>query len=308
MNRRLSFAVGKGGEWMIWNSAAECSEYLAQLAVTSLIEEAELTPKPGLVDKQNTGAHTDLNFELMIRSAHALRSTFADIARAAFQRTPSQILREEIAEIGRNGEKIMLEATGGTNTHKGAIWAIGLLTASAAMHKPGASPCDIARTAGELARYPDRYAPDQSTNGSRVRLRYGVTGAKGEAQQGFPHVRIIALPTLHKARNQGIPEPLARLDALVSLIAHLDDTCLLHRGGMAALRTAKENAKEIVALGGVSTAAGWKALQQLDNELLERNASPGGSADLLAATLFLDRLNHDVDGLPISNEKAMANV
>jgi triphosphoribosyl-dephospho-CoA synthase len=292
----------------MWHTAAACSEYLAQRAVAALIEEAELTPKPGLVDKQNAGAHTDLHFELMIRSAHALRSTFADIARAAFQRTPSQILREEIAEIGRHGETIMLEATGGTNTHKGAIWAVGLLTAGAAMLPPGASPWDIARTAGELARYPDRYAPAQRTNGARVQLRYGVTGAKGEAQQGFPHVTMIALPTLHQARKQGIPEHLARLDALVALIAHLDDTCLLHRGGMAALRIAKEMAKEIAALGGVSTAAGWKALHRLDRALLERNASPGGSADLLAATLFLDRLHRDADGLPVSNETVAANV
>lgn len=268
----------------------ECSEHLAELAVTALIEEAELTPKPGLVDKQNTGAHTDLNIELMIRSAQSLRTTFADIAYTAFQQKPSQRLREEIAEIGRHGERVMLQATGGTNTHKGAIWAIGLLTASAAIHRPGASASQIAFTAGELARYPDRYAPKISSNGSRVRQRYKVNGAKGEAQQGFPHVTDIALPTLYRAREEGIEEPLARLDALIALIAHLDDTCVLHRGGLDALRAAKEKAFSILTAGGVSTPPGWDALKELDAELLARNASPGGSADLLAAALFLDYL------------------
>lgn len=280
---------------MIWNNARECSEHLAGLAVSALIEEAELTPKPGLVDKQNAGAHTDLTIELMIRSAQSLRTTFTDMAYAAFQRKPSQCLREEIAEIGRHGEIIMLEATGGTNTHKGAIWALGLLTASAAIHQPVASSRQIAFTAGELARYSDRYAPELSSNGSRVQQRYKVSGARGEAQQGFPHVIDIALPALYRARDEGVKEPFARLDALIALIAHLDDTCVLHRGGMEALKAAKEKAFSILAAGGVSTPAGWNALKELDEELLACNASPGGSADLLAAALFLDGLPNRTD-------------
>ncbi|WP_017437313.1 triphosphoribosyl-dephospho-CoA synthase [Saccharococcus caldoxylosilyticus] len=275
---------------MIWNDAIQCSHYLSQLAVAALIEEAELTPKPGLVDQQNSGAHTDLTLEMMIRSAQALQTTFANIAYIAFQREPSQQLREEIAKIGRCGEKVMFETTGGINTHKGAIWALGLLVASAAMHKPGTPSKEIASTAGRIASYPDRYAPQQMSNGLKVQQRYGVPGARGEAQQGFPHVIHIALPTLHKARQNNIPETLARIDALISLIAYLDDTCILHRGGMEALITAKKLAKAIISVGGVSTSEGWNGLLQLDQELLTRNASPGGSADLLAAALFLDRL------------------
>ncbi|WP_078409839.1 triphosphoribosyl-dephospho-CoA synthase [Priestia abyssalis] len=278
---------------MVWNNAMECSEHLANLAVTALMEEAELTPKPGLVDKQNTGAHTDLTIELMIRSAQSLRTTFADIAYTAFERKPSQRLREEIAEIGRHGEKIMLTATGGTNTHKGAIWALGLLTASAAIHPPGTAACQIAFTAGELARYPDRYAPKEKSNGTRVQQRYKVSGARGEAQQGFPHVIDIALPALYRARDEGMEESYARLDALAALIAHLDDTCVLHRGGLEALTIAKEKAMKVLAAGGVSTLSGWNAIKELDAELLARNASPGGSADLLAAALFLDYLSKE---------------
>jgi triphosphoribosyl-dephospho-CoA synthase len=284
---------------VVWTSAAQCGEYLASQAVAALLEEARLTPKPGLVDEESTGAHEDLNIDLMIRSATALEGTFAEIGFTACRRNPGQLLREEIAEIGRKGEKIMLEATGGSNTHKGAIWAIGLLTAAAAMHEPGASPLEIASTAGKLACYPDRYAPRQSSNGSRVQRRYGVAGARGEAQQGFPHVIRIALPTLYRARQRGVSEPQARLDALVALIANLDDTCLLHRGGMEALLAAKEKANMILATGGVSTRIGWKLLRALDEELLARNASPGGSADLLAAALFLDRLHAGSGGGPV---------
>jgi triphosphoribosyl-dephospho-CoA synthase len=274
-----------------WKDASACRERLAHLAVTALIEEAELTPKPGLVDKKSTGSHTDLNIGLMLRSARALRGTFSQMADAAFQRQPSQFLREELAEIGRCGEQAMLEATGGTNTHKGAIWALGLLTASAAMHDLETSPEQLAKTAGAIARYPDRWMVKTETNGSKVRQRYGVAGAGEEAEQGFPHVINIALPILQNARDQGITELNARLDALVALIVHLDDTCILHRGGMQALLAAKSAARSVLNAGGTSTPEGWDALHQLNEELLARNASPGGSADLLAAALFLDSLS-----------------
>ena len=289
---------------MAWSNCATCSEYLADAAVTALVEEAELTPKPGLVDLQGSGAHTDLTIELMIRSAYSLRQTFAEIALAAFRLSPSQSLREEIARIGRQGENAMYAATGGTNTHKGAIWAIGLLVAGAAMRKREAAAEEIAAVAGELARFPDRFAPRQNTNGSRVRQRYGVAGARGEAQQGFPHVTTIALPALRNARRDGLPERLARIDALIALIATLDDTCLLHRGGEDALRVAKQKAGEIRAAGGVSTEAGWQGLGELDRELLLRHASPGGSADLLAAALFLDRLQADQPNITKGRELA----
>lgn len=274
-----------------WKSANDCEEILADLVVNALINEAELTPKPGLVDKHSSGAHTDLDIEVMRCSAQALRGTFAEMARAAFGQQPSQTLREQLAEIGRKGERVMFTATGGTNTHRGAIWALGLLTAGAAISGPHASFDRIASTASEIARYPDRFAPAQETNGSRVEQRYGISGARGEAQHGFPHVIHLALPTLKAARNRGVPESLARLDALVAIMSSLDDTCLLHRGGIEALKTAKQGAKRILSLGGTSTPEGWNALHQLDSDLLARNSSPGGSADLLAAALFLDSLH-----------------
>ncbi len=274
-----------------WDSEIECGELLGRLAVSALIEEAQLTPKPALVDRNTSGAHTDLNIDIMLRSAKALYSTFTEIGRVAFLQKPSQMMREKIAIIGRSGEEIMLNATGGTNTHKGAIWALGLLTAAAAINKPGTAAKEIAVTASEIARYSDTLATKKVSNGSLVIHKYGVQGAKGEAQNGFPHVVDIALPALYKARERGIPESFARIDTLIAIIGHLDDTCLLHRGGLEALMAAKNGARKVLKVGGTSTEAGWSALHKLDQELVNRNASPGGSADLLAATLFLDKLN-----------------
>jgi triphosphoribosyl-dephospho-CoA synthase len=282
------------------NEAAACAALLADLAVTALVEEAELTPKPALVDGRGPGAHADLDLAMMRRSAQALRTTFAALAGAAFGQRPGQALRERLGAVGRAGERVMRAATGGTNTHRGALWTLGLLVAGAAMSSARGSARRRAASAGAVARYRDRYAPAAPTNGSRVQECYGVPGARGEARQGFPHVIGVGLPRLRAARARGVPETFARLDALVAVMARLDDTCLLHRGGSDALAAARGGARAVLEAGGTSTPAGWRALRRLDAELLARNASPGGSADLLAATLFLDRLGQAVppDGPP----------
>jgi triphosphoribosyl-dephospho-CoA synthase len=260
--------------------------YLASLAVRALIEEAELTPKPALVDERGPGAHGDLSLMLMKCSAHCLRPSFELMALASFRQIPSQTLREELGALGRWAEQSMLLTTGGANTHRGAIWSLGLLVSAAAM---GANSLDeVAHRARQLASLPDWGAPKQQSNGSRVIQRYQVSGARGEAQAGFPHVLTIGLPILHRSRQQGSSETQARLDALLAIMASLDDTCLLHRGGLAALNTAQTGAAAVFAAGGTATVQGWELLQRLDRDLLALNASPGGSADLLAATLFLD--------------------
>jgi triphosphoribosyl-dephospho-CoA synthase len=272
------------------SARSRLATYLASLAVRALIEEAELTPKPALVDQRGHGAHADLSLMLMKCSARALRPSLELMALASFRQIPSQSLREELGAIGRWAEQSMLQATGGANTHRGAIWSLGLLVSAAAM---GAnSPDAVAYRASQLAGLPDWSAPKQESNGSRVIQRYQVSGSRGEAQAGFPHVRTIGLPILHRSRQQGSSETQARLDALLAIMASLDDTCLLHRGGLAALNTAQTGAAAVFGAGGTASVQGRELLERLDRDLLALNASPGGSADLLAATLFLDFLRN----------------
>ncbi|MFD1704590.1 triphosphoribosyl-dephospho-CoA synthase [Methylopila henanensis] len=262
---------------------------LADLAVSALIAEAELSPKPGLVDARGPGAHADVELGHFLASARALRPTFASLEAAARGRAPSQTLREDLAAIGRAGEAAMFAVTGGVNTHRGAIFALGLLVAAAAI-RPGASADEIRATAGEIARFPDRAAPPLDLNGARACRRYGVAGARGEAAAGFPHAQA-ALDMLQTRRAQGASETVARLDALLAVMTSLDDTCLLHRGGRLALRVTRLGARAVIAAGGATTPAGMAALRSLDRRLLALNASPGGAADMLAAALFLDALD-----------------
>jgi len=264
---------------------------IADLAVTALRAEAELTPKPGLVDGRGSGAHADMTVETLRDSAEALRTAFAQCASAAMELELGTELRAEIGVIGRVGEQHMLAATGGVNTHRGALWALGLLSAGAAR---GRGAGEAIAFAARLASVPDpalaACPPEQRSHGALVRHRFGVRGAAGEAQAGFPHVTAYALPTLLAARLDGADEDTARLDALLSLIAHLDDTCVLHRGGRSALRSMQAGAAAVLRAGGCRTAEGQRQFHSLDALCAQRRLSPGGSGDLLSATLFLDAL------------------
>jgi triphosphoribosyl-dephospho-CoA synthase len=263
---------------------------LADVAVEALIDEAILTPKPALVDRRGAGAHNDLDLDKLLCSARALHESFLQMALYSVGQVPDRALRAQLALLGRQGEVDMLAATGGSNAHRGAIWALGLLVAASVIGGSDSTPHELATLAGRIAAFPDRNASSRDSNGLRAGRRYGVIGAKGEAIAGFPHVITIGLPALWRARADGVNETCARLDALMAIMASLDDTCLLHRGGLPALAAAKLGARSVLALGGSSTGDGRHALLALDFKLRRLNASPGGCADLLAACLFIDRL------------------
>jgi triphosphoribosyl-dephospho-CoA synthase len=262
---------------------------LAGLARQALIAEAELTPKPGLVDRRGAGAHTDLSLSIMKCSAFAIEPYFYEMAFISEGAHASQALRERLAVIGRDAERAMLQATSGSNSHKGAIWILGLLVSAAALHIDNeVDALEIGATAKVIASFEDRATPRLVSHGDMVGKRFGVAGARGEALRGFPHVVDIGLPVLRSKRASGATEHVARLDTLLSIMSCLDDTCLLYRRGKTALIAAKEGALAVERAGGSGTPIGRQQLFCLDRRLLELGVSPGGSGDLLAATLFLD--------------------
>ncbi len=267
------------------------AERLATLAVDALIDEADLSPKPALVDRRGSGAHSDLHLGLMHASALSLWPAFHGMAEAGSRLAAIGLpLREALGQLGRDGEADMLRTTGGVNTHRGAIWALGLLTAAAALAPDERAAESVARRAGALACLPDRLAPQPLSHGRLVAQRYGVGGARAEAQAGFPAVIEHGLPQLRASRLAGHGEQNARLDALLAIMATLADTCVLYRAGPDGLAAMREGAHAVLQAGGSGTLAGRRRLHVLDQQLLALNASPGGAADLLAACLFIDRL------------------
>lgn len=265
------------------------ADRLADLAVDALIDEADLSPKPALVDRRGNGAHTDLHLGLMHASALALWPAFKEMAEAAQDIGEVGLpLREAIGRIGREGEQAMLATTNGVNTHRGAIWALGLLVTAAALQ-----PNSIALCAARLALLDDRYAPKPLSHGAQVAQRYGARGAREEAQLGFPSVLQRGLPQLQKSRANGVGEQNARLDALLAIMTELADTCVLYRAGEQGLHAMQGGAQAVLDAGGSASLTGRRRLHELDQQLIALNASPGGAADLLAATLLLDRIERD---------------
>ena len=273
------------------------AERLADLAVDALIDEADLSPKPALVDRRGNGAHTDLHLGLMHASALSLWSAFKEMAEAAIECGEIGLpLREAVGRIGREGEQAMLATTGGVNTHRGAIWALGLLVTAAALEPESSAASSITLRAARLALLDDRYAPRPLSHGAQVAQRYGARGAREEAQLGFPSVVQRALPQLKHSRAAGHGEQNARLDALLAIMTRLADTCVLYRAGEEGLQTMQLGAQAVLDAGGSASLAGRRRLHELDEQLIALNASPGGAADLLAACLFVDRIE-SCDGL-----------
>lgn len=271
------------------------AEELALLAAASLKDEANLFPKPGLVNWRSPGSHTDMTIEMMHASVDAISSSFkamADAAKKADRNNPESLsaLRMTVGAIGRAAEVAMLKATGGINTHRGAIYAQGLLTVAAGLaeERSALAAERVAALAGHIASIPDLgFEAPATSHGLVVRKRLGLPGAREEAQSGFEHVRLFALL---KSRKAGLSEAASQINALLALMATLPDTCIAHRGGLAGLQAVQSGAKQVLDLGGVGLPEGSAAYEALCRQMEEQKLSPGGSADLLAATLFLDRL------------------
>ena len=246
------------------------ADHLADLAVSALLEEAELTPKPGLVDARSSGAHRDMDLELFRRSAACLRSYFREAVLLGLSRADCM---PALQQAGRRAEQTMLDTTGGVNTHKGAVYAFGLLLAG--LGSVLARGGDLFAAAAALAEA--GLPPEDTTHGSEAKRRYGASGARGEALAGFPHAR----------RACGVLSGGGDLHAaLLTLLAEVEDTNLLHRGGREGLLFVQNAAAEILA---APIRQRIRLLSELDDVCIARNLSPGGCADLLAAGIFLHR-------------------
>ncbi|MDR6955531.1 triphosphoribosyl-dephospho-CoA synthase [Ancylobacter sp. 3268] len=263
--------------------------HIGRLAADALTAELDAWPKPGLVSPRDSGSHDDMDYATFQRSIVALRPFYADLASAGATNAPM----DELRRIGRLAEDAMLVATGGVNTHRGAIFALGLLCAGAgAAVAEGRPP-----SADQLTRIvSERWARDivrgpipLNSHGSGALRRFGAGGARAEAAAGFPHARTIGLPALRVGRTLA-DEEAARVHAFFALLAHMEDTNLLHRGGAEGLDDARREAREFLLAGGVGQAAWLDHALAVHRRFVARRLSPGGSADLLAVTIFLDAI------------------
>ncbi len=242
--------------------------YLANLAAKALTEEVHLTPKPGLVDERNNGAHSDMDLPLFLHSIDALTPYFRQITALSLSGADAATLQA----AGLEAEAAMFRATGGVNTHKGALFSFSVLLAALGRYLTEGG--DVFAHAAALAA---ELTPPQNTHGAAVALRHQVGGARSEALAGFPTARKAAA-----LLRENDP-----LTALLWLMAHTEDTNLYHRGGAEGAAFVKERSAAILAAPQEQCIA---LTQALDDALIGRWLSPGGSADLLALALFLNSI------------------
>ena len=271
----------------VWQQKAE---QIGALAIKSLLTEVCTTPKPGLVDRRNNGSHKDMDIFTFMGSCAALQPYFTRCALTGLQTAQADAC-ETFAQIrfwGKQAEQTMYAATGGINTHKGAIFTLGLLCAAAGR----CESIDPARICEQVAAMTDGitgadFAGKEQTVGEKLHAAYGITGIRGLAAAGFPTLIEVGLPQLEEGLSHGLTLEEAGCAVLLHLMCAITDTNLIARSNLATQQNVCQQIRELLAEEPFPS---QKMLEKLDADFIQKNLSPGGSADLLAATYFLHSL------------------
>ncbi len=267
---------------------------MERLAAAALREEVLLTPKPGLVDQSNTGAHLDMDLPLFKRSIAAIVPWFSRFTALGYHYAalPAGEIMTRIRPVGLACEQAMFAATGGVNTHKGGVFSLGLLCTAAGRLSGRLQPLTREGLCDEVAAMCARLVTTElagcrraATVGEHLFQRYGMTGARGEAVSGFATVRRYALPAWDRLKADGADDRIIMLHCLLLLMAYNPDTNLVSRGGLPGLNYVQRYARRLLTCG-------WdlSGLRQMDEALIAFHLSPGGSADLLAVSYVLAHL------------------
>jgi holo-ACP synthase/triphosphoribosyl-dephospho-CoA synthase len=271
------------------------ARFIGQNAVRALLYEISVTPKPGLVDRCNNGAHNDMDFFTFMDSAAVLSDYFHEAAAtgAANRGAPPDKLLGPLRCLGVAAEEEMLSATGGVNTHKGLIFSLGIVCAALGYHgAPFPSPDTVLQTAAEIASPALRIdlagitPQNAATHGEAAYAKYGVSGVRGEAASAFPSVRLWGLPALQKALRNGNSYNDAGVEALLHLVAHVTDTNIISRSNHETLKKLQTDLRAFLDTKQ-DNAAVLEYAALLDERFIKGNISPGGCADLLAISYML---------------------
>lgn len=280
---------------------------IASLAVQAMLYEAACEPSPGLVSRASSGAHCDMDYFTFLDSAAALISPLISCTEAGFTSITPREMFNQIRQIGQAGEQQMLRKTSGINTHKGMFFLLGICCAAGgrALYSGAhfSSLPDIIKemTSGlverELgSRYFELKKADKSTltHGERLFLHHKVEGIRGEVENGLPTVFDFSLGFYKKIC--GLSKNHRLVHTLLAIMQFCEDSNILYRHGFETLKEVQERAKKVISIGGVKTLQGMKEIEEMDRDFTERKISPGGSADLLGVTVFLELLEKYLEG------------
>lgn len=278
----------------------ETALFLGRAAHLAAVAEIMTKPKPGLVDPLGSGCHKDMDWRLLLASAEALAPFWPKQAGTGLEGVPPESAMPQLRALGMEMDRAMFAAAGGVNAHKGLIYAMSLLLYGAGYalyNKNELTPRAVtgyaaAAVRGSVERELAALLKDRSgrrlTNGEKLFLKHGVTGIRGEAEKGFPSITEAGLPELHRALAEGAGENDAALCALLAIMEANEDSNVIHRGGFDFW---KNEYREMVAQTRekfIPGSGNYSAIEELEKAFLPRCVSPGGAADLLACTLFLN--------------------
>lgn len=266
----------------------------ARQAVRALLYEVTTTPKPGLVDRRNSGSHHDMDVFTFMDSAASLYPYFEACAKTgrATSACPAPETFTALRPLGCEAEGEMLDATGGVNTHKGAVFSMGIVCAALGRLERTfwADPARVlaevsAMTSGLTARdFADLTAENAVTTGQKLYVKYGITGVRGQVETGLPAVLNVGLPVLEAGLAKGYDFDRAGGGALLAIVANSTDTNIIARSSRERQLALTQELKALLAK---SPYPDKDTLALLDDRFIAENLSPGGSADLLALTYLL---------------------
>lgn len=271
------------------------AERVASVACKSLLYEISITPKPGLVDRLDSGSHNDMDFYKFLDSTSVLTPEFYNLyfLGVKHERSSPQKLFESLRYFGMHAEDLMRDATGGCNTHKGLIFSIGILCAALGWHDANEKeicPEDLLVFCGEMVRQQitselDKLSKETAkTGGERLFLATKNGGIRTEAANGYPTVRNYGLPALYKYLDKGLPYNDAGVYTLLEILLHAQDSNIFSRCGAEMQGIIRNQVQEL--LNGPFP-IDFNEIERLNDNFVKQNISPGGSADLLAVTFFI---------------------
>lgn len=279
-------------------------DFVSNIAIKSILFEVSASPKPGLVDRYNSGAHKDMDFFTFLRSSSVLGPYFYDCTKAGirFNGKSFEQLLMDIRPMGIRAEKDMFKATNGINTHKGIIFSMGIIAAAVGslFKEKGKTSFDylevsqrIKMISKDITKELDHIRDlDNLTYGEKLYIKFGTMGIRGEVESGFQTVVNISLPVLEQLlldKTRHINDIL--IQVLLHLVAYTEDSNILGRHDMEILNYAQKEAQRALDLGGAFTEEGKSYINSMDKDFIVKNISPGGSADLLAVSLMMYILN-----------------
>ena len=274
----LRLALDKGGfkEAMEYIPESTIPYLVADLAERALRMELDTTPKPGLVDRRDNGAHKDMDYALMSKSISALRPYLTRLA----VESAKDIDPAKIKEIGIEAEKAMLKATGGVNTHKGALFCIGLSVAAASNLASATGSVEAYSFKELVSRAASEIPSARGTHGAEAKRSFKAVGALENARAAYPELFADWLPYYRSLEG----DPFRCHKTLLHIMTTLDDTNILHRRGAEGLAHAEAEAARLLEDFSES------GLSSLNKDFIRENISPGGSADMLSLTIFINSI------------------